>query len=302
MKSKTLNFLSIRSFCSHNKKKLVSNTNEVKLNSYPVEPSNLNIKKSLVFLHGLFGNSNNWRGISYAEAIRSKRRSILIDLRNHGESDHHPEMFYPAMADDVIRHLDSLNIQKFTLLGHSMGAKIAMNIAVKIPSRLDGLIIVDSAPKDHKNDKHIISSTKETVMKVSHYDIENKSRKVILEDLKKMLNSGVANLMNTNLVYKSDGTDHVEWKCNIKAIKENIDKIIGFESPHGLTYEKPMKVLVGEKSYIFKPEVYKTLFPKIKQDDIVVIKGAGHWVHADQPLQVINQVSQFLEEIDHRHL
>jgi pimeloyl-ACP methyl ester carboxylesterase len=164
----------------------VKNTKEVKLNSIKIDASRPEVSKHMVFLHGLFGNANNWRYISYSEPIREKRNSLLIDLRNHGESDHHDSMSYPEMAEDVIRHLDRLRINKFTLLGHSMGAKTAMNVATMIPERLDGLIIVDAAPKDNRQDPNIYSSTKDVVDRVAEYDLVEKTRKEALEDFKNM--------------------------------------------------------------------------------------------------------------------
>lgn len=142
--------------------------------------------KYLVFLHGLFGSSNNWRYLSYADAIRNCRNSILIDLRNHGESDHHNSIKYNEMADDVIRHLDKLKVEKFTLLGHSMGAKTSMHIATKVKERLDGLIIVDAAPKCHKDDINIYGNTKMIVDTLSQYDITDKTRRQAIEEFKEM--------------------------------------------------------------------------------------------------------------------
>lgn len=156
------------------------------LNSYKIDASSLEVTKYLVCLHGLFGNANNWRYISYAEPVRQKRNSILVDLRNHGDSDHNDIITYPEMADDVIRHMKKLGIDKFTLLGHSMGAKVAMNIATMAPQLLDGLIIVDSAPKDHRDNVTIYQATLDIINKVSEYEIKGKSRKEVMEDFKHM--------------------------------------------------------------------------------------------------------------------
>lgn len=286
-------------------KKLVTNTKEVKLNSYMIDNDSTSADKDhkqpvMVFLHGLYGNSNNWRSISYSDAIRGRRRALLIDLRNHGESDHHSSMSYPEMSEDVINHLDSLKINKFTLLGHSMGAKIAMNLSVKFPERLDGLIIVDAAPKDHKENVNIYSSINQITNYVSSMNLEGKNRKEILEELKNKFGGPVANLLNTNLTYLDNQTDKVGWRINIKAIKENLDKIISFESEPGKVYKGPLKILIGEKSHYFPADVYKEIFPDIKESDIAVIQGAGHWVHADQPSQVIIQISKFLDRIDNK--
>lgn len=140
----------------------------------------------MVFLHGLFGSSNNWRYLSYSDAIRNRRNSILLDLRNHGESDHHPSMTYGEMADDVIRHLDKLKVDKFTLVGHSMGAKTAMHVATKVKDRVDGLIIVDAAPKDHRDNVNIYGNTQTIVNAVCEFDIREKTRRQAIEKFKEM--------------------------------------------------------------------------------------------------------------------
>lgn len=293
-----------RKYFSNNTKKLVTNTRDVKLNSYIIDgdqnQKSENILPVMVFLHGLYGNSNNWRSISYSDAVRSRRRALLMDLRNHGESDHHSSMTYSEMSDDVIRHLDSLKLNKVTLLGHSMGAKVAMNLSVRYPDRLDGLIIVDAAPKDHKDNVNIYSSINEITNYVNSMDLEDKNRKEILEDLKNKFGGPVANLLNTNLTYLDNQNDKVGWRINIKAIKENLEKIISFESEPGKVYKGPLKVLIGEKSHHFPIDVYKELFPNITENDIVIIQGAGHWVHADQPSKVIVEIAKFLDKIDNK--
>lgn len=95
-------------------------------------------------------------------------------------------MTYDEMSDDVIRHLDKLKINKFTLLGHSMGAKTSMHIATKLKDRLDGLIIVDAAPKDHRDNINIYGNTKHIVDSVFEFDIKEKTRKQVVEKFKEM--------------------------------------------------------------------------------------------------------------------
>jgi esterase len=256
-------------------KNIVDNTPDVKLHSSLVESSVPGVNKYLVYLHGLFGNSNNWRSISYSESIRELRRSLLVDLRNHGDSDHHPSMTYSEMADDVIRHMDSLNIEKFTLLGHSMGGKVAMNLGMRYADRLDGLVIVDSVPKDHRDNKNIYGGTKQIVETVSEYSVEGKTRKEVLNDLKNMFNGSVANLLNTNLMYVTPDSDKVRWRCNMMAIRDNIDHIIGFEKVDEKKYEGDVTIIVGEKSHMFPIDVYRSIFPNLNEDDIEIVKGAG---------------------------
>jgi esterase len=140
----------------------------------------------MVFLHGLFGSSNNWRYMSNSDFIKNRRNSIFIDLRNHGDSDHHDSMTYEEMADDVIRHLDILKIDKFTLLGHSMGAKTSMHIATKVQNRLDGLIILDAAPKCHKDNINIYGNIKGIIDKLSEIDLYNQKRSEIVNYLREI--------------------------------------------------------------------------------------------------------------------
>lgn len=77
----------------------------------------------------------------------------MVDLRNHGESDHHTSMTYREMADDVLRYADAKDIETFTVLGHNLGAKTAMTLACLHPDRVKALISIDTAPKSFLNDK-----------------------------------------------------------------------------------------------------------------------------------------------------
>jgi esterase len=305
-KSQGLNKISVKNFSTSAsprdsdqlQKKLQTNTNLVRLNYSLVEANSENTNKILIFLHGLFGNSNNWRSISYSSAIRDRRKSLLVDLRNHGDSDHHSEMTYPVMAQDLARLMDHLKIEKCTLLGHSMGGKVAMNFATLFPHRLDGLLIIDSAPKDHRDNPNIYGGTKKIVEKVSEITIQDRPRKEVLNEFKNMFNGSVANLLNTNLTYISAEDDKVTWRCNMKAIRDNIDNIIGFESSPGKFYDGDLSIIVGEKSHSFPLDVYRSIFPKIGEGSIKRVKDAGHWVHVDNPTQVIVNIVKFLDEID----
>src|SRR5690606_31928080 len=87
----------------------------------------------LVILHGLFGSGSNWG--SHAKWLAERYDVILPDLRNHGRSFHAPDMAYPTMAGDVLRLLDALELESVLLLGHSMGGKTAMTLALKAPQR-----------------------------------------------------------------------------------------------------------------------------------------------------------------------
>lgn len=80
--------------------------------------------------------------------ILSKRNSYLVEMRNHMSSNHHDDMNYNVITDDLMRFADKLQLDKFTVLGHSLGGRAAMTFACKHPDRVDGCISVDSAPVD----------------------------------------------------------------------------------------------------------------------------------------------------------
>ena len=104
--------------------------------------------KPMIVLHGILGNKSNLRGIVSQQAIRDRRWSFLVDMRNHYESDWHNDMNYHALSDDVIRFADERYIDTFTMMGHSMGGRSAMYVACRYPDRVNGLIVIDTAPVD----------------------------------------------------------------------------------------------------------------------------------------------------------
>ena len=273
------------------------NTNDVKLHYAKTnEDQWRDDKKTLILLHGLFGNKNNLRGITYDEEIKKRRNTIIVDMRNHGFSDHHNSMTYSEMCEDVKRLIDDeLKIKsKFTILGHSMGAKVAMTFACKYKDQIDGLFVLDAIPKSHLNNKQIFDNIERVVNKVSSYDLSNNNRKDTLDYFNKELGGSVANLLNTNIISSDDKT--LAWRINVKAIKENFDNILGWEDCG--SYPGPIRILNGEKSMRFYKEHFDKVFPNFKMRDLRIIQGATHWIHADKPNETIKEIVSFLKEID----
>lgn len=106
----------------------------------------------LVLLHGLLGSSRNWQ--SAGKDLAARFHVLALDLRNHGASPHAAEMTYEAMVSDVIAWLDAQGLSRVTLLGHSLGGKVAMQLACRHPERVERLIVVDIAPKDYHSNAH----------------------------------------------------------------------------------------------------------------------------------------------------
>ncbi len=102
--------------------------------------------KPMIVMHGILGNKQSLRGIVSQKDISDRRWSFLVDMRNHYDSDWHNDMNYRAMSEDVIRFADEHFIDTFTVMGHSMGGRTSMYTACRYPDRVNGLIVIDTAP------------------------------------------------------------------------------------------------------------------------------------------------------------
>lgn len=113
------------------------------------------------------------------DSISEERDIILVDLRNHGESDWHDQMNYTDMADDLLRFLDSRALDQVTLVGHNIGGKTAMRFAGLHSERVKGLISLDTAPVGTAQDK--VQMTRSTIESIRNLNVEGKSKKAALE-------------------------------------------------------------------------------------------------------------------------
>lgn len=244
--------------------------------------------KPLFILHGLFGMSDNW--LTVGKKLVEFFTVYLIDLRNFGQSPHSDEWTYPAMAEDIYDLLTSAEehrIEKIILLGHSMGGKVAMQFASIHPEKLEKLIIVDIAPKNYPDNQF------DFIEKLPSVPLsEMKTRKEAEAHLTAIIKDpATVQLLLKNIQWNGQGK--LEWKFNLKVIAENQDKI-------GKTFslaEKPITTstlfIRGEKSnYISDSD-----FPEIKKwfpnSELKIIEGAGHWVHADKPMEFASCVEKF---------
>ena len=160
-----------------------TNTKEVELNHNIIYSINPECKKHIVLLHGILNNSGVFVPLVVNESFKRRRHSVSVDVRNHGESDYHSSMTYREMVEDLIRLMDKLYIEKFTLLGHSLGAKIAMTLSMLYPERIDGLIVLDTIPIDNWGTE-LSNRSVELIQKCSELDLSNKSKHRVLEDIK----------------------------------------------------------------------------------------------------------------------
>ncbi|WP_456405689.1 alpha/beta fold hydrolase [Thiolapillus sp.] len=240
----------------------------------------------LVLLHGLLGSLVNWQRI--ARSLAHTRRVIVPDLRNHGRSPHDPDVSYEAMANDVLELLDDLGIPEAVLIGHSMGGKTAMVLALRHPERVERLGVVDIAPVAYSGRlaflmDALLSLPLEQIDSRAHADL-------LLAD--SIPEKAVCDHMLQNLQRSEGGW---RWRNNLQALRDGLDSISGFpEDAFVQPYTGKSCFIKGEHSdYIDQHGLARiqTLFPAF---ELMEIRGAGHWVYAEQPRLFLDAVDRFL--------
>lgn len=240
----------------------------------------------LVILHGLFGSGDNWHSI--ARQLQSSRRVVTVDLRNHGRSPHSDLFTFPAMAQDVEELFSEVNIQSADVLGHSLGGKVAMELALAWSSFVRRLIVVDIAPKRYQpHNVELKDAMLELDLTMVH------SRKDAERALaRRVPNRSVQLFLLKNLVREEDGS--YRWQLNLTGIAESFAET-GMPIAGGRAFDGPALFLIGERSdYVDEQDdgpLIHTLFPKAI---IRSVEGASHWVHADRPQEVVRAVDGFL--------
>ena len=229
-------------------------------------------KPPLVILHGLLGFLDNWN--SQAKKLSQSQTVITVDLRNHGKSPHVKGMSYREMSDDIIELLEYLNFTTCDLMGHSMGGKIAMTLALNHPEKINKLCIVDIAPRAYKP-KH--QKILQAMMSLPLADIKN--RKEADTWLADWIASPVERgFLLKNLKHNEQG---FYWQCNLAEIAKNYLKISGFSNSSHIQYSKPTLFIRGGRSDYIQTEdvtLIKNIFPRA---EIKTLDDSGHLPHVE---------------------
>ncbi len=252
----------------------------------PLSISDVGQGPPLVILPGLFGSKRNWT--SAARELAATRRVITVDLRNHGESPWDDVHDYPSMASDVAALLESLSFGPAAVLGHSMGGKVAMTLALNRSDLVDRLIVVDIAPaRSTANTRAVLQAMQ--AVPLSSITTRSEAKAAMAEAVP---SAGVRDFLALNLV---NGPDGLAWGINLAAIDRNFENVLGFPAfPAEASFTNPTLFLAGGRSRYVTPDHHadiRRLFPRAQ---IETIPSAGHWVHADAPAEFLERVSRFL--------
>ena len=239
----------------------------------------------LIILHGLFGSLANWNTIAHRLADRFT--VYALDQRNHGLSPHSDHFDYPTLALDVREFMQQTGIPQASLLGHSMGGKVAMEFALSHSELTQKLVVADIGPGAYpaRHDRVIAALEAVDIVQV-------KSRQEADDRLAQMLpEPGLRQFLLTNLRREADG--RYRWRINLAGIKKHYHCIAAGVTPG--QFSKPALFIRGGKSDYIDDQallLIKQFFPQAR---IETIPEAGHWLHVDAQAVFIELVSDFLK-------
>lgn len=238
----------------------------------------------LIILHGLFGMLDNWQTLG--SALSERNMVYLVDQRNHGRSPHAPQMSYPLMAEDLIHLMNREGISSATLLGHSMGGKTAMQAAIEFPERIKGLIVADIAPKGYPPGHDEIFEALYTI-DLSAVSYRSDAEKILLDKIESF---SVRQFLLKNLQRNKDGS--YSWKMNLDVLRDDYAQIRGPVSSE--TYNGPTIFIRGDRSDYILDDDWPAIQDQFPMAKLETIEEAGHWVHADQPDELLKLVNNFI--------
>lgn len=256
------------------------------LNRLVAAPEGAETRPPLVIAHGLFGSARNWGGLSKRFASDG-RRVVAVDMRNHGDSFRDPSQAYEDMAGDLAEVIAEEGGEA-DLLGHSMGGKAAMAMALTAPRGLRRLIVADIAPVSYAH------SHAEHVAAMRAVDLSGVARR---SDVDRALTEGVPDRALRAFLIQSLAVtpEGARWKLNLEALDDQMGSMTGWPEIAG-RWDGPALFLYGGASdYVteaHKPSI-EALFPNARFE---AIEGAGHWLHAEAPGPFAEAVERFLDD------
>jgi pimeloyl-ACP methyl ester carboxylesterase len=232
----------------------------------------------VVLIHGLYGSSRNLGAI--ARALSATHRVLSLDMRNHGDSPHDPVVDYDTMAADVHETLQAAGLSRTAVLGHSMGGKIAMRLALRHPDMVSRLVVADIAPvQNPPNFDEYTRAMLALPPTVSRMEADAILAPAIPDKAVRMF------LLHN---FRSGAG----WRIGLPEIAASLPDIEAWP-PIAESYAGPTLFVTGARSGYVLPEhrpAIQALFPAVR---FVAIKDAGHWLHSEQPAAFLATITPF---------
>jgi pimeloyl-ACP methyl ester carboxylesterase len=240
--------------------------------------------KPLIILHGLFGTSDNWQ--THAKKLAEYYQVILVDQRNHGHSPWSEDFTYEHLADDLEHLVSHLGMDKFTLIGHSMGGKTAMYYAQKFPNRLEKMVVVDIGIKQYPmHHNEIIKGIKSLDLSQIASRSEAENAMIPFVD-----SYGVRQFLLKNLYWIEKGK--LAWRMNVEVLEREMTEILA--PIPAIEVWTPTLFIRGAMSNYILDEDWEAIEEIFPDATLETIQNAGHWVHSEQPEEFIETVLGFI--------
>ena len=238
--------------------------------------------KPLLVLHGFLGMSDNWRSMGKQWAAHFEVH--LIDLRNHGRSFHSDAFSYADMAADLTAYCDHHQLQQVIVLGHSMGGKLAMHYATTNSEQVEKLIVADIVPKTYPpHHNYILEGLMDlhTHPPKSRGDADQRLSQFVTEQ-------GTRSFLLKNLYRTPNG---FALRVNAPVLQDQVGQVMMASDAN---YHGPTLFLAGEKSDYILPQDHAQIASQFPQAIVKTIPNAGHWLHAESPVDFAAEVAEFL--------
>lgn len=240
--------------------------------------------ENIFIIHGLFGSLSNLANI--ATSLQTDYNIISVDLRNHGDSPHCDSMSYDEMANDIFELADHLAIDNFSIIGHSMGGKVAMYCALQRPDRINRLVIADIAPVKYGNNHQDVFDGLTTLIQnpIASRQAADKCLSATIENI------GVRQFLLKSL-FRNEGK--FQLKFNLNSIMKNYPLIIDWPDINAV-FNKPVLFIKGSDSDYILEKYSPSIFRFFPHAQAKIITNTGHWLHADKPKTFNRLVLNFL--------
>lgn len=234
--------------------------------------------ENLLIVHGLFGSARNWGVIQ--KRLSDRYRVTAVDMRNHGASPWSDRHDYPAMAEDLAEMIP----ERSHVVGHSMGGKAAMALALRHPDKVGRLIVADIAPVAYSHDQ---------VRYVDAMRSIDLSRIETRNDADTALSARVDDSRIRAFLLQSLDVAEKCWRLNLDTLEREMPTITGWHAPEG-RFEGEVLFLSGENSDYVPRNARQSVRPLFPNAHFATLRGAGHWLHAEKPRQVEQSIRIFL--------
>lgn len=247
----------------------------------------------VLIIHGLFGSGRNWTSIARALSEYS-HRVYCLDLPNHGQSPWSTEALdYPAIADCIKDWIEQQNLRSVILLGHSMGGKAAMTLALLYPEYVSKIMVVDIAPVTYTSMEHL-----HLIHTLQSVDLSQFTRRQEVENIlsESIPDEGLRKFLTHNIVSDQQNSQ-LRWAVNLQGLADSMEHIRSFPTfDSAVSFKNPSFFLVGGRSSYIKNTDYQTIQTLFPGHRFACMEECGHWPHAENPKVFTQHAATFLTE------